>query len=102
MLWVNLFRCVMCANLRLPYRRKQRPYGICNDFTDMESVRITEMESERITDKESVRFTDTESVRITDTESVTVTDTESVRITDTESVNQAPYGTFLILRIRNL
>ena len=78
MLWVNLFRCVMCANLRLPYRRKRRPYGICNDFTDMESVRIM------------------------DTESVRITDTESVRITDTESVNQAPYVAFLSLRIRNL
>ena len=85
MLWVNLFRCVMCANLRLPYRRKQRPYGICNDFTDMESVRITDTESVRITDTESVRFTDTESVRFTDKESVRVTDTESVRFTDTES-----------------
>ena len=94
MLWVNLFRCVMCANLRLPYRRKQRPYGICNDFTDLESVRFTVTES--------VRFTDTESVRIRDTESVRITDTESVRITHMESVNQAPYVTFLILQIWNL
>ena len=65
---------------------KQRLYAICNEFTHMESVRIT----------------DTESVRVTDTESVRVTDTESVRITHMESVNQAPYVTFLILRIRNL
>ena len=65
---------------------KHKLYGICNDFTDMESVRITDMES----------------VSVTDTESVRITDTESVRITDTESVNQAPYVTFLILRIRNL
>ena len=65
---------------------KHRLYRICNDLTDIDSVRLT----------------DTESVRVTDTESVRVTDTESVRITDTESVNQAPYVTFLSLRIRNL
>ena len=53
-------------------------YGICNDFTDMEYVRIT------------------------DTESVRVTDMESLRITEMESVNQAPYVAFLSLRIQNL
>ena len=40
---------------------KHKLYEICNDFTDMESVRIIDTESVRITDTESVRFTDTES-----------------------------------------